>query len=109
MVRESKLIKDVLEIFGNDPRVYEVIKRREARVRKPAPPPPPGGICINAASRKYHIPVRTISRWGQQGKLNIKLRTDNEVYIDEEQFKPIAEAFHALSGRRTLRKALSIS
>lgn len=64
---------------------------------------------MNAASRKYGIPVRTISKWGQQGKLDIKLRTDNAIYINETQIKMIAEVFHSLSGRRMLRKVLASS
>ena len=43
-----------------------------------------GGISQSAASRKYNIPQRTISRWVERGEvLIIESENKREVYADE--------------------------
>ena len=57
----------------------DMIKRR----RQKAPPPPEGGISVREAHRRYKIPIVTLSRWANKGKVEVVLRTANWLYIDE--------------------------
>ena len=86
-----------------------VIDERKNHKRLPKSPPPENGICLRAASRKYKIPDRTISRWVRSGFLPILERTRNELYIDEILFAKIIKSYNSLpdSGRRTINKAIA--
>jgi hypothetical protein len=70
-----------------------VIKEAEKKRRQPAPPAPIGGISQSAASRKFGVPQRTISRWVQSGDIPVLKRTNREVYIDETICKKKAEIY----------------
>ncbi len=103
MVRESRLIKDIQEIFKDDPRVNEVMKRAESRKRDrtPAPKAPEGGITLNRAGKKYGISPKTINRWARRDPplVPILLETDNCLYVDEKALADLIERYNVLRGR----------
>lgn len=48
-------------------------------------------ITLRDASRMYHVPVGTISRWTNRGLITVIERTDREVYLDRADIAYCAE------------------
>src|SRR4030042_4189866 len=81
-------------------RVLEVAKaKEESRRRQPPPPPPPGGISQSAASRKYKVSQRNISRWTSAGYIPTILRSKREVYIDEAKLANVVNCYKKSPGQ----------
>lgn len=113
MVTQERKLVSIVEaerIYKESKSPEEAIKKlRSLPKRKPAPSPPIGGIGIRAASRKYGIPNRTISRWVQQGFIPILLETRNNKYINEQITTEIIAIYKSIKGRRTIRKAIALT
>ncbi len=100
VTRQSHLIKDIQEVFGDDPRVQEIMKRQESRKRQPSPPPPLGGLGIREAAKRYHVPPSTISGWVKHGKIPTKLHSQYRRYIDEAALLKVLQTHFPGRGRR---------
>lgn len=55
------------------------------------------GISLSAASRKYKVPTRTISRWKSRGLIRQVGVEKNRVLIDEQDIAYCAHFYHLLS------------
>ena len=55
------------------------------------------GISLSAASRKYKVPTRTISRWKTRGLLRQVGVEKNRVLIDEQDIAYCAHFYHLLN------------
>lgn len=73
----------------------EILREASDRIqnngKKKAPAPPVGGISIREASRKYQVPRSSLSRWVKQGLISVFRRTDNWLYINEQELKYFLE------------------
>ncbi len=89
-----------------DELVDAIYEEQMSRKRQPRTPAPEGGITIQAASRKYHVPSGTIARWGMKGYIPILARTRNETYLDEGKLAKIIEQYRQNpgQGKRTLER-----
>lgn len=81
--------QEIAAEVGADPeiarKVLEAVEKRINRYRRhPREPVPEGGISIREAARKYDIIPSTLSRWCNNGKVNILKRTLNWVYLEEK-------------------------
>ncbi len=77
-------VEALLQKYGIKEKDKLVKELKSLPVRQKAPPPPDGGISIREAARKYLLHERTVSRWVQAGKISVKKRTKNWLYIDEK-------------------------
>ncbi len=109
MSRTNKIMADVLEVFQGDPRVEEIRRRREARIRQVPPSPPKGGIGIREAGRKYDVAPETICKWVRRGLIRVLLETKNVKYIDEAMLVKIVKIYQEAPGRGrwTVRRAFA--
>jgi hypothetical protein len=76
-----------------------VIEERQNHKRKPKPLPPEGGISLRAASRKYDLPVSTLSRWTSKGYVFILLHTKKEIYVDEAKLAEVIQRYKQNPGQ----------
>ena len=86
----------------------EAADRIQNNGRKKAPPVPEGGVSQSEASRKYEIRQDQISRWVSKGYLPIKLRTNREVYVDEDILIELVKCYKKDpgQGKKTITKSL---
>ena len=99
---------DLIKQLQEEGMTAEEIVKHCARLepRHKNPPPPPGTLCIGAASRKYNIQKRTISRWVEKGLIPITLQTWRYKYINEAVLAEKVKEYKADpgQGKQTLRK-----
>lgn len=67
--------------------------------RGPAPDPPEGSITYMEAERLYGINHSTISRWVQNGYIDIILETKREIYVDKIQLENLIAYYKENPGR----------
>jgi hypothetical protein len=85
----------------------QIIVIKQAR-SQPRPVIPEGAITLGAASRKYKVHSRTISRWVQQHYIPVLLRTKNALYIDEVKLVEVVRLYKASpgQGKKTVAQAI---
>lgn len=86
--------------------VEVLMEAGENIIKQPAPDPPEDGITFMEAERLFGINHSTISRWVQQGYLDILLETNRETYIDRIQLENLVGHYteNPGQGKFTLRK-----
>ena len=87
IIKESKTPGEAVERLHSLPK------------RQPKPPAPVGGISLSEASRLSGIPEQTISRWVKRGLIPVVLRTNRELYINENVTRILVDAYKKNPGQ----------
>jgi hypothetical protein len=83
-VRKMVTITEAERIIREAKTPDEAVERlRKLTKRQPKPTAPEGGISLREASRKYEIPIATLSYWVTKNNISVLKRTPNWLYIDE--------------------------
>lgn len=104
---ERQKLKALMDMGKTKEEILEAMKPRGNGNGHEAPE---GGISLSAARRKYKIPQPTISRWVSRGYIPVLVRTNKELYIDEDAIARLAGVYHQNpgQGKRTIKENLLV-